>query len=161
MKKSETHLYLELLKRRVASLRLMAKELRDCRDCFTRMDLEEAWEHISYQQGLCSEIRFLDGELRGLRRQLAEGGGLEPEGMSTAVFAGLFDAASASQLLQVIEEVAAAQQSVRRLNRVYAGLLRRSRRSTNVLINVMTSYMGTYSPPRGRKAPSLPWQTGM
>jgi hypothetical protein len=113
----------------------MAKELRDCRDCFTGMDLEETWEHISYQRGLCSEIRFLDGELRGLRRQLAEGGGLEPAGMSAAAFAGLFDAASASQLHQVMEEVAAAQQSVRRLNRVYAGLLRRSRRSINIPIH--------------------------
>jgi len=135
MKKSETHLYLELLKRRVASLRLMAKELRDCRDCFTSMDLEEIWEHISYQQGLCSEIRFLDSELRGLRRQLAEGRGLEPAGMSATVFAGLFDAASASQLRQVMQEVAAVEQSVRRLNRVYGGLLRRSRRSINVPIH--------------------------
>ena len=161
MKRSETHLYLELLKRRVASLRLIAKELHDCRDSLTGMDLEEIWEHISYQQGLCSEIRFLDGELRGLRRQLAEAGGLKPEAMSAAAFAGLFDAGPASQLRQVMEDLTGVQQSVRRLNQVYAGLLRRSRRSINVLINVMTSYMGTYSPRPGRNACSLPWQTGM
>jgi hypothetical protein len=139
----------------------MAKELRDCRDSLTGMDLEETWEHISYQQGLCSEIRFLDGELRGLRRQLAEAGGLEPEGMSAAAFARLFDAGSALQLRQIMEDLAGVQQDVRRLNRVYAGLLRRSRRSINVLINVMTSYMGTYSPRPGRNARSSPWQTGM
>jgi chemotaxis protein MotB len=113
----------------------MVKELLDCRDSLTGMDLEQTWEHISYQQGLCSEIRFLDGELRGLRRQLAEAGGLKPEGMSAAAFAGLFDASSASQLRQVMEDVAGVQQSVRRLNRVYAGLLRRSRRSINVPIH--------------------------
>ena len=161
MKRSETHLYLELLKRRVASLRLMANELRDCRDSLTGMDLEETWEHISYQQGLCSEIRFLDGELRGLRRQLAEAGGLEPEGMTAAAFAGLFDAGSAPQLRQVMEDLAGVQQSVRRLNRVYAGLLRRSRRSINVLINVMASYLGTYSPARRRNAWPFPWQARM
>jgi outer membrane protein OmpA-like peptidoglycan-associated protein len=113
----------------------MAKELHDCRDSLTGMDREEIWEHISYQQGLCSEIRFLDGELRGLRRQLAEAGGLKPEAMSAAAFAGLFDAGSAAQLRQVMEDLAGVQQSVRRLNRVYAGLLRRSRRSINVPIH--------------------------
>jgi hypothetical protein len=116
------------------------------------MDLEATREHISYQRGLCSEIRSLDGELRVLRRQLAEGGGLEPEGMSAAAFAKLFDADSALQLRQVMDDLAVVQNTVRRLNRVYAGLLRRSRRSINVLVNVMASYRGTYSPSPGRNA---------
>jgi hypothetical protein len=81
--------------------------------------------------------------------------------MSVEAFAGLFDAGSALQLRQVMEELAAAQKTVRRLNRVYAGLLRRSRRSINVLINVMASYLGTYSPGPGRGALSVPWQAGM
>jgi hypothetical protein len=161
MKRSGTQRYIELLKRRVASLRLVAKELRECRESFTSMDLEATREHISYQRGLCSEIRSLDGELRVLRRQLAEGGGLEPEGMSTAAFAKLFDADSALQLRQVMDNLAVVQNTVRRLNRVYAGLLRRSRRSMNVLINVMASYRGSYSPSPGRNAPRFPSQAGM
>src|SRR5208337_4299058 len=92
MKRSETQQYIGLLKKRVASLRLMAKELRECRESFTRMDLEATREHIAYQQGLCSEIRSLDDELRVLRRQGAVGSGLEPEGMSAAASDGLFDA---------------------------------------------------------------------
>jgi hypothetical protein len=135
MKRSETQQYLELLKKRVATLRLMAKELRDCRESITGMDLESTREHISYQQGLCSEIRFLDSELGSLRRRLAGGGGLEPEGMSAAAFAKLFDAGSGSRLRQVMDELAVEQMSVRRLNRVYAGLLRRSRRSINIPIH--------------------------
>jgi hypothetical protein len=161
MKRSETQLYIELLKRRVASLRLMAKELRDCRESFTGMDLEATHEHISYQQGLCSEIRFLDGELEALRRQLAEGGGLAPEGMSAAAFAKQFDAGSALQLRQIMDDLAGVQKNVRRLNRVYAGLLRRSRRSINVLINVMASYMGTYGPSPDRNACLFREQAGM
>ena len=102
MKRSETQLYLELLKRRVATLRLMAKELRDCRESITGMDLESTREHISYQQGLCSQIRFLDGELETSRWQLAGGGGLEPDRMSDAEFGKLFefDAGSDSQFCQ-------------------------------------------------------------
>jgi len=160
MKKSETRMYIELLKRRVASLRLMAKELLDCRQSFVSMDLESTREHISYQQGLCSEIRFLDHELGALRRQIAEAAGLQPDGLGNAAFTSLFGGASALELLQVLQELAAVQKSVRRLNRVYAGLLKRSRRSINVLINVMASYMGTY-PPSPRYTCLFPRQAGM
>ncbi len=139
-------MYVELLKRRLASLRLMAKELRDCRQSLVSMDLESTREHISYQQGLCSEIRFLDHELLALKSQIVGAAGLQSDGLDGAAFAGLFDSSSAQELRRVTGELAEVQKSVWRLNRVYAGLLRRSRRSINVLINVMASYMGTYSP---------------
>jgi hypothetical protein len=125
------------------------------------MDLEAIQEHICYQKSLCAEIRALDDELRVLRRQLAAAAGLEPQGMGAATFAGLFDAGSALQLRQVTDDLAVAQNTVRRLNRVYAGLLRRSRRSINVLINVMANYFGTYGPGPGRNAWSFPWQARM
>jgi hypothetical protein len=125
------------------------------------MDLEAIREHISYQKSLCAEIRALDDELGVLRRQLAATAGLKPDGMSGTAFAGLFDADSALQLRQVADDLAMAQKTVRRLNRVYAGLLRRSRRSINVLINVMASYLGTYSPAPGRNAWPFPWPAGM
>ena len=157
MKRSETQRYIELLKRRAASLRLTARELRECRESFTKTDLEAIREHISYQKSLCAEIRALDDELGVLRRQLAAAAGLEPEGMSVAAFAALFDADSALQLRQVMDDLAVAQKTVRRLNRVYAGLLRRSRRTINVLINVMANYMGTYNPSPRRCARSFLW----
>jgi arginine/ornithine N-succinyltransferase beta subunit len=125
------------------------------------MDLEAIREHISYQKSLCAEIRALDDELGVLRRQLAAAAGLEPEGMSVAGFVGLFDADSALQLRQVMDALAVTQKAVRRLNRVYSGLLKRSRRSINVLINVMANYIGIYSPSPGRSAWSFPWQAGM
>jgi hypothetical protein len=161
MKRSETQRYIELLKRRVASLRLIAKELRECRESFTKMDLEAIREHVSYQKSLCAEIRALDDESGVLRRQLAAASGLQPQGTSVAAFARLFDADSALQLGQVMDDLAVVQNTVRRLNRVYGGLLRRSRRSINVLINVLASCLGTYSPAPGRNGWSLPWQAGM
>jgi hypothetical protein len=160
MKKPETRTYIELLKRRVASLRLIAKELIDCRQSFVRMDLESAREHISYQQALCSEIRFLDHELGVLRAQIIGAAGLQAGGLDNAAFASLFDSASALELRQVIGELADVQKCTRRLNRVYSGLIRRSRRSINVLINVMASYMGTY-PPSSRHAYLFPRQAGI
>jgi hypothetical protein len=125
------------------------------------MDLEAIREHISYQKSLCAEIRALDDELGVLRRQLASASGLQPQGTNVAAFARLFDADSSLQLRQVMDDLAVVQKAVRRLNRVYAGLLRRSRRSINVLINVIASYLGTYNPSPGRNAWSFPWQAGM
>jgi hypothetical protein len=152
MKKSQTRQYIELLKRRVASLRLMARELRECRESFTSMDLEAIHAHVLYQKSLCSEIRALDDELRVLRRQMAAPSGQQPKGMSLAASQGLCDADSSLQLQQVIDDLEVVQKRVRRLNRVYTGLLRRSRRSINVLINVMAKYIGTCSPSPGGSA---------
>ena len=156
MERSQTGQYIELLKRRVASLRLTARELRECRKSFTGMDLEAIREHISYQKSLCSGISALDDELRVLRGQMAVASGLQPEGMSPAAFQGLCDAGSSLQLRQVMDDLEVVQKRVRRLNRVYAGQLRRSRRSINVLINVMANYIGTYSPSPGGSARSFP-----
>ena len=135
MKKPETRTYIELLKRRVASLRLMAKELIDCRPSFVGMDLESARDHISYQQGLIAEVRFLDHELGILRAQIVGAAGPQAGGLDNAAFASLFDSASALELRQVIGELADVQKCVWRLNRVYAGLIRRSRRSINIPIH--------------------------
>jgi len=161
MKRSQTGQYIVLLKRRVASLRLMARELLECRESFTSMDLEAIREHVLYQKSLCFEIRALDDELRVLGRQMAVASGLQPEGMSRAAFEGLCDADSSLQLRQVMDDLEVVQRRVRRLNRVYAGLLRRSRRSIHVLINVMANYIGAYSSSPGGSAWSFPWWVGM
>jgi hypothetical protein len=99
------------------------------------------------QKSLCSGIRTLDDELRVLEGQLAAAFGLQPEKMSLTALEKLCDADSSWQLRQALNDLAVVQKRVRRLNRVYAGLLSRSRRSINVLINVMANYLGTYIPP--------------
>jgi len=119
--------------------------------------LEAIRGHVLYQKSLCSEIRALDDELRVLRRQMAVASGLQPEGMSVAAFDGLFDADSSLQLRQVMDDLEVVQKRVRRLNRVYLGLLKRSRRSIHVLINVMANHIGPYSPEPGRSAWTFPW----
>ena len=161
MKRSQTRQYIELLKRRAASLRLTARELRECRESFTSGDLEAIREHVLYQKSLCSEIRALDDELSVLRRQMAVASGLQPEGMSLAAFEGLCDADSALQLRRVMDDLEVVQKCVRGLNRVYAGLLRRSRRSIHVLVSMMANYSETYSSSPGRSAWSFPRQAGM
>jgi hypothetical protein len=157
MERSQTRQYIELLKRRGASLRLTARELRECQESFTSGDLEAMGEHVLYQKSLCSEIRALDDELGVLRRQMAVASGLQPDGMSLVAFEGLCDADSSLQLRQVRGDLEVVQERVGRLNRVYAGLLRRSRRSIDVLINMMADHIETCSPSPGGSARSFPW----
>jgi hypothetical protein len=57
------------------------------------------------------------------------------------------DPASARQLQLLLGGLKAIQADVRRLSRVHSELLRRSRRSVNVLLNFLAHYSGTYPLP--------------
>jgi len=152
---SEIRRYTELVKKRLASLRLMARELRECRDSFIKMDLESIRRHVSYQGSLCSEIQALDDELKTVKCQLAVGFGLDLRTMSDDAFHERFDAESRVQLHQLLDDLADTRDSVRRLKRIYAGMLKRSRHTIDILLNTMASYAGVYGPP-GRSVWRMP-----
>jgi hypothetical protein len=57
------------------------------------------------------------------------------------------DPMSARQLHLLLGGLKAIQADVRRLSRVHSELLRRSRRSVNVLLNFLAHYAGTYPLP--------------
>lgn len=63
MKKPETRTYIELLKRRVASLRLMAKELIDCRQSFVSMDLENELGYGYREKRLPDPLQAIEWEI--------------------------------------------------------------------------------------------------
>ena len=60
------------------------------------------------------------------------------------------DPLSARQLHLLMGGLKAIQADVRRLSRVHLELLRRSRRSVNVLLNFLAHYSGTYPAPLTR-----------
>ena len=158
--KPEIHRYLELLERRLATLRMLATGLQESRAAITEMDLESINSHIAHQESLCTEIRFLDGELEALKRQLSSEFQQDLDLTNLTTLQGLLDPASERRMRGLVSGLATIQADVRRLNRVQAELLRRSRRSINVLINFMSNYMGTYQPPANRAALSMPQQVG-
>lgn len=158
--KPDIHRYLELLERRLATLRLLATGLEESRDAFTEMDLESIHSHVAHQENLCTEIRFLDGELEALKRQLSSELQRDVDLTNLKTLQGLLDPESERRMRVLVSGLNTIQADVRRLNRVQAELLRRSRRSINVLINFMSNYMGTYQPPASRVALSMPQQVG-
>jgi len=148
--KSEVHRYLELLERRLATLRMLAADLDESRSAYVTLDLRAMHQHTAHQENLCTEIRVLDTELQGLRGQIT---GLAATGEISLKLSDLeaqLDPASARQLHLLLGGLKAIQADVRRLSRVHSELLRRSRRSVNVLLNFLAHYSGTYPVPATR-----------
>jgi hypothetical protein len=140
----EVRQYLELLERRLSALRMLATDLDECRSAYVTLDLQGIHRHISRQESLCTEIRALDTELLHMKKKLR---GSATETAMPSTFSGLearLDPESARQLHLLLGGLKAIQVDVRRLSRVHAELLRRSRRSVNVLLNFLAHYAGTY-----------------
>jgi hypothetical protein len=148
--KSEVQQYLDLLERRLATLRMLAADLDESRSAYVTLDLRAMHQHTARQENLCSEIRMLDTELQNMKDRLR---GLAAAGEMPATLGELeaqLDPMSARQLHLLLGGLKAIQVDVRRLSRVHSELLRRSRRSVNVLLNFLAHYSGTYPVPLSR-----------
>ena len=144
---SEVQRYLLLLERRLATLRLLAADLDESRSAYVTLDLRAMHQHTSHQENLCTEIRTLDSELHDLKDKLT---GSAAAGEISSTLGGLeaqFDPISARQLHLLMGGLKGIQADVRRLSRVHSELLRRSRRSVNVLLNFLAHYSGAYPLP--------------
>ncbi len=142
--KREVQQYLELLEKRLATLRLLAADLDASRSAYVTLDLRLMHQHIARQENLCTEIRLLDTELQRMKEKLRT---LAVAGEMPTTLSELeaqLDPASARQLHLLLGGLKAIQSDVHRLSRVHSELLRRSRRSVNVLMNFLAHYSGTY-----------------
>jgi hypothetical protein len=156
--KREVQRYLELLERRLVTLRLLARDLDASRTAYVDLDLRAMHQHISQQEDLCTEIRLLDAELKSVREKLTDPGAPGKLPVAVTQLEAQLDPASGRQLQLLLSGLKAVQADVRRLSRVHSELLRRSRRSVNVLLNFLAHYLGTYPlhviRPRGAPLPS-------
>ena len=148
--KREVQQYLELLERRLATLRLLAADLDESRSAYVTLDLRAMHQHISRQENLCTEIRMLDSELRNYERETQRLGRRGRNSPTLGELEAQLDPTSARQLHLLLGGLKAIQADVRRLSRVHSELLRRSRRSVNVLLNFLAHYSGTYPLPLTR-----------
>lgn len=145
--KNEVQRYLALLERRLATLRLLAADLEASRAAYVNLDLRAMHQHTAQQEDLCNEVRALDVELQDLRGKI---NCRTADGEIPSRLDGLdaqFDPATARQLHLLLGGLKTIQADVRRLCRVHSELLRRSRRSVNVLLNFLAHYSGEYPHP--------------
>jgi hypothetical protein len=142
--KREAQRYLELLERRLVTLRLLATDLDESRSAYVELNLQAMHQHITHQETLCTEIRLLDAELKNVTDTFRPPDPSGERASSLNELEAQMDPASVRQLHLLLIGLSAIQADVRRLSRVHSELLRRSRRSVNVLLNFLAHYSGNY-----------------
>lgn len=140
--------YLELLERRLDLLGSLAAALQECRGDFVAMDLGAMERRIAEQEQLCARIRSLDSEISNMQARCSPSAG-PPRSSDTPSRSGSAegDSHTDQQIRATIGRIAAAQLELKRANDAHQAMLRRSRRTVQVLLNVFNSLAPTYSAP--------------
>jgi hypothetical protein len=125
-------------------LRSLGEALRSSQDAVGRLDVTQIYQHTLEQENLCGRIQNLDREIKKVQQALAARLRLQAANSDSGRLAQRVDAALAERLRLAAKELHEAQVEVRLRNRVQAGLLRRSRRSVNIMMNFMANYLETY-----------------
>jgi len=132
-KHAEFSRFLEVLERRLETLRFLADELRQSTDAVVNLDLLRLDRVTDRQRTLCKELAALNGEL-------AEWEGKLPQGVTPA------GAEVVAHYQELQQEMSGLQGEIARLSRVHQALLRRARRSTQVMANVLAFCFPLYAP---------------
>ena len=136
----EVDRYLILLEKRLATLRQLATQIRESQDAYAGMDLDRITHYIAHQENLCNQVRSFDLQIQSLSKSLGDALNLELDLAKPATLMSHLDESSQRKLRIVTQGLANIQADVKRLNRVQAELLKRSKRSINVLVNMMAQY---------------------
>jgi FlgN protein len=127
---------LKLLERRLDLLGTLTVALQESRNDFVAMDLGGMERRIAEQEQHCARIRSLDSEISSLQAHYA-GRAKSLDG----------DANNDEQIRVTLARISAAQCELKRANDAHQAMLRRSRRTVQVLLNVFNSFAPTYSAP--------------
>jgi hypothetical protein len=131
-KPTVTTAYKEILRCRLQAIVSLTQALRATQNALLSRELVTLQQLSAQQQALCGEIEFLDDELRVSRAQ--------------------GNAADSADLDELQEQMVAAETGLVRTYKVHAALLRRARRSVNVMINVAQSESNAYCSPSSYQA---------
>lgn len=143
----EIERYFDLLRQRLDALQQMAGTLHEGQGAFSSFDMTAIQRSIAQQENLCTELRYIDREQRVLQDRFASAFQLDRNCSDLSAVADRLQPATAAHLRSLLDLIGNAQSEVRRLNRVHGALLRRSRRTVNILMNLLSGYStATYLP---------------
>jgi hypothetical protein len=144
--KPENEHYLRLLERRLALLDSLTKTLADSRADFVALNLDAMHTRIGDQQRFCAQIQALDGDITSAQMRCAKWCSQRPRA-SEIWWPELDgdDAVAGERIRAAMQRIAAAQAELKRLNDTHRALLRRSRRTVGILLNLFQSYAPTYA----------------
>ncbi len=145
---SESTRYLKLLERRLDLLGALSDTLAKSRTDFVSMDLGAMERRIAEQEQFCKQIRSLDADITNAQVRCAQSAGLRPctDAISWSPASG-GDVRQDEQIQITLGRIAAAQVELKRINDSHQAMLRRSKRTVQVLLNLFNSFAPTYSAP--------------
>ena len=127
--------FLQVFEQRLQTMRALADELRQSSDAVVNLDVRRLERVSDRQRQLCDEMRVLNGELMEL----------EPQSVSANA-----EMVCPGELQTRAEELwrqmYGLQAEIARLSRVHQALLRRARRSAQVMANVLAFCFPLYAP---------------
>jgi len=135
--------FLKLLERRLDLLGTLTRALKDCGSDFVAMDLSAMERRIAEQEQLCSQIRSLDFEITRMQKSCSASA-ISP---ANTVWSNGDGAETNREVRAMLSRISAAQLQLKCANDAHQALLRRSRRTVQVLLNVFNSLAPTYSAP--------------
>jgi len=146
---SESTRYLKLLERRLDLLCALADTLAKSRNDFVSVDLGAMERRIAEQEQVCKQIRSLDADITSAQVRCAESAGLRPctDAISWPPTRGGDAAQQDEQIRIMLGRIAAAQTQLKRINGAHQAMLRRSKRTVQILLNLFNSFAPTYAAP--------------
>jgi len=139
----------DFLERQVTLMRELASSLERAQAAVLNSDVVQVGAQTILQQKLCAELQQLAGKISPEHSSLARM--VMPAHPSDA--ATLYPSAQRQQSL--LTEVREAGNRVEGLNRDYAALLRRARRTVDIFCRVLANSGVTYLPPRSQARSAL------
>lgn len=148
------------IRRELLLLRDLAGDLIACRKAFTGSDLDRIYEHISRQADLSDKLAIAQKDRLRVWNSIAVPpvNGSDPEEPNLRSSMDSLDPQTAAHLRSLLTELALAEGEVRNLNRVHSVLLDGSRRTLNILSNVLAAFAPTYPQPLHRNLSLTPDQ---
>ena len=153
--KSDSARYLNLLEQRLELLRSLTKTLAASRNDFVAMDLNAIERGIQEQEQFCTQIRTLDAEITRIQLGCAQRANLRPCPDAIS-WPGSNDSSQNrdEQIRLTLGRVAEAQAELKRLNDAHQAMLRRSKRTVQVLLNLFDSHAPIYTAPAQQSTPA-------
>lgn len=122
--------YLQLMERRLRLIRALTAELRGGIAAITATDVRAMEKRTLEQESICSELASVLGEIKSIKVQVG--------GASSSC-------GEHEQLASIERATAAAAQELMYVGHVHSAFIRRSRRSINVLMNVLSTPTADWS----------------
>jgi flagellar biosynthesis/type III secretory pathway chaperone len=129
--------YTELLKRRVQTIRSLTEALNESHDALLARDVSTLKRLTEQQQTLCGEVEYLDNEVKTAEEIFHICDAKTPD---------------SKEIVSMKQELASAESELVSSYKVHISLLRNTRRTVNLMMNVVANESNPYYSPSSHES---------